>query len=117
MEDRVKNHVEEALDLEGELQEQVTQHRKDLVMKAARKARRERDMLEEQLLQLGYEISAECLIKELICQVLEQEELTSAAKEEVAVSREEELMVRIQMDRMLSEKDVEIQEHSLCSRS
>ena len=88
---------QEARDLEGELQEQGTQHRKDWGRRAARKAGMEQDMMEEQLLQLGYEISAERLIKELRSQVREQEELNSDAK------KEEELMVRIQRDRMLSE--------------
>ena len=39
---------QEAWVLEDELQEQVTQLRKDQVKKEAQKARRERDMLEEQ---------------------------------------------------------------------
>ena len=42
----------------------------------------------------------------------EHKELTFAAKEEVAVVREDELMERIQRDRMLSEKDDKIYEQS-----
>ena len=49
-------------------------------------------------------------IEELRCRVQEEEELTSATKEEMAVSLEEVRRVRTQMGRMLSVKDDKIQE-------